>query len=68
MGKGRRAADDKQKLGVVFADSGFSMYLTAAGGQYYEKHISDFDREIPAAVQKIQSAHRQENQKNLPLV
>ena len=23
--------EDKQKLGVVFADSGFSMYLTAAG-------------------------------------
>ena len=25
--------EDKQKLGVVFADSGFSMYLTAAGVQ-----------------------------------
>lgn len=56
--------EDKQKLGVVFADSGFSMYLTAAGVANIMKSIyPDFDREIPAAVQKIQSAHRQENQR-----
>ena len=57
--------EDKQKLGVVFADSGFSMYLTAAGVANIMKSIyPDFDRdEISAAVQEIQSAHRQENQR-----
>ena len=54
--------EDKQKLGVVFADSGFSMYLTAAGVANIMKSIyPDFDRE--KFVQKIQSAHRQENQR-----
>ena len=38
--------EDKQKLGVVFADSGFSMYLTAAGVANIMKSIyPDFDRE-----------------------
>ena len=36
--------EDKQKLGVVFADSGFSMYLTAAGVANIMKSIyPDFD-------------------------
>ena len=39
-------SEDKQKLGVVFADSGFSMYLTAAGVANIMKSIyPDFDRE-----------------------
>ena len=39
-------SEDKQKLGVVFADSGFSMYLTAAGVEDIMKSIyPDFDRE-----------------------
>ena len=47
---GRKAAEitpeDKQKLGVVFADSGFSMYLTAAGvARILESTYQDFDRE-----------------------
>ena len=47
---GKKAEDlkpeDKQKLGVVFADSGFSMYLTAAGVANIMKSIyPDFDRE-----------------------
>lgn len=38
--------EDKQKLGVVFADSGFSMYLTAAGVANIMKSIyPDFDRD-----------------------
>ena len=38
--------EDKQKLGVVFAGSGFSMYLTAAGVANIMKSIyPDFDRE-----------------------
>ena len=38
--------EDKQKLGVVFADSGFSMYLTAEGVANIMKSIyPDFDRE-----------------------
>lgn len=38
--------EDKQKLGVVFADSGFSMYLTAAGvARIMERAYQDFDRE-----------------------
>ena len=38
--------EDKQKLGVVFADSGFSMHLTAAGVANIMKSIyPDFDRE-----------------------
>ena len=38
--------EDKQKLGVVFADSGFSMYLTAAGvARIMESAYQDFDRE-----------------------
>lgn len=47
---GKKAAEitteDKQKLGVVFADSGFSMYLTAAGvARIMESAYQDFDRE-----------------------
>lgn len=47
---GKKAAEitteDKQKLGVVFADSGFSMYLTAAGvTRIMESAYQDFDRE-----------------------
>ena len=47
---GRKAAEitpeDKKKLGVVFADSGFSMYLTAAGvARILESTYQDFDRE-----------------------
>lgn len=47
---GKKAAEitpeDKQKLGVVFADSGFSMYLTAAGvARILESTYQDFDRE-----------------------
>lgn len=47
---GRKAAEitpeDKQKLGVVFADSGFSMYLTVAGvAKILESTYQDFDRE-----------------------
>ena len=47
---GKRAEElkpeDKRKLGVVFADSGFSMYLTAAGVANIMKSIyPDFDRE-----------------------
>ncbi len=39
-------SEDKQKLGVVFADSGFSMYLTAAGVANIMKSIyPEFDRE-----------------------
>ena len=38
--------EDKQKLGVVFADSGFSMYLTASGvASILESTYQDFDRE-----------------------
>ena len=38
--------EDKQKLGVVFADSGFSMYLTATGVANIMKSIyPDFDRD-----------------------
>jgi len=38
--------EDKQKLGVVFADSGFSMYLTAVGVANIMKSIyPDFDRD-----------------------
>lgn len=47
---GKKAAEitpeDKQKLGVVFADSGFSMYLTVAGvAKILENTYQDFDRE-----------------------
>ena len=47
---GRKAAEitpeDKKKLGVVFADSGFSMYLTAAGvARILESTYQDFNRE-----------------------
>ena len=39
-------SEDKQKLGVVFADSGFSMYLTASGvASILESTYQDFDRE-----------------------
>ena len=47
---GKKAAEitpeEKQKLGVVFADSGFSMYLTVAGvAKILENTYQDFDRE-----------------------
>ena len=47
---GKKAAElmpeDKQKLGVVFADSGFSMYLTpAAVANILESTYQNFDRE-----------------------
>ena len=39
-------AAEKQKLGVVFADSGFSMYLTAAGAAEILRNMyQDFDKE-----------------------
>lgn len=47
---GKKAAEitpeEKQKLGVVFADSGFSMYLTVASvARILESTYRDFDRE-----------------------
>ena len=61
--------EDKQKLGVVFADSGFSMYLTAAGVANIMKSIYQILTEMNFCSSAGDSICPQTRKsKNFPLV